>query len=186
MQAALLQLAEDFLSAIVFLVVYLATGHLYLAVGLAVATGIGQFVLLKFTGRAIDLMQGSSLALVIVLGGLSIALDDPRFVMLKPSAAHFAIAAVMLRRDWLARYLPPIVIDNVPARVITAAGYAWAALMAALGLINIVIATLFSVAIWAWWISVGALGAKIIALAIQFVGFRILVRRNLRALAQSP
>ena len=123
---------------------------------------------------------------MVVLGGLSIALDNPRFVMLKPSAAHFAIAAVMLRRDWLARYLPPIVTENVPARIITATGYAWAALMAALGLINIVIATVFSVEFWAWWISVGALGAKIVALAIQFVLFRVLVRRSLRAPAQRP
>jgi intracellular septation protein len=184
MQAALLQLAEDFLTAIVFAVVYLATGNLVAAVGVAIAIGIGQFALLHLRGRGIDVMQYMSIGLVVVLGGISLAFNDPRFVLLKPSAVHFAIAAVMLRRGWLARYMPPIVTQNVSPRVITATGYGWAALMTALGLLNIYIAMSFSIEIWTWWISIGALGTKIAALIVQFIVFRALVRRKLRAVAQ--
>ncbi|HUI95749.1 MAG TPA: hypothetical protein VLX44_08360 [Xanthobacteraceae bacterium] len=36
-------------------------------------------------------------------------------------------------------------------------------------------------AVWAWFISVGAIGAKIVALAAQMLALRILVRRRLRA-----
>jgi intracellular septation protein len=185
MQTALLQLAEDFLTAIVFVVVYLATDNLVAAVGIAIAIGFGQFALLRFRGRSIDVMQYLSFGLVIVLGGISLVFNDPRFVLLKPSAVHFAIAAVMLRRGWLVRYLPPIVTENVPARVLTATGYAWAALMIALGVLNIYVAMSFSIELWAWWISVGALGAKIAALIVQFIVFRALVRRNIRAVAQA-
>jgi intracellular septation protein A len=181
MQTALRQLAEDFLTAIVFVGLYFLTGNLYVAVGLAMAVGIGQFALLRWRGRTIDVMQWLSLGLVIVLGGASLVLDDPRFVMLKPSAVHFAIAAVMLRPGWLSRYLPPIVTAHVPKRMIVASGYAWAGLMIALGLINIVIAMKFSIEIWAWWISVGAMGAKIVALMIQFLLFSILIRRSIRS-----
>ena len=184
MRTALLQLAEDFLTAIVFVAVYLASGNLALAVGIAIAVGIVQFALLHWRGRGVDLMQYLSIGLVVALGGISLLFDDPRFIMLKPSAVHFAIGAVMLRRGWLGRYLPPIVTQNVAPRVIIASGYAWAALMILLGLINVYIAMRLSVAVWAWWISVGAFGAKIAAGVVQFIVFRLLVRRRLRVAAQ--
>jgi intracellular septation protein A len=53
----------------------------------------------------------------------------------------------------------------------------------ALGLLNIYVAMSFSIEIWAWWISVGAFGAKIAALIVQFVVFRALVRRNISVVA---
>jgi intracellular septation protein A len=185
MQTALLQLAEDFLTAIVFVIVYLATDNLVAAVGIAIAIGIGQFALLRFRGRSIDVMQYLSVSLVMILGGISLAFNDPRFVLLKPSAVHFAIAAVMLRRGWLMRYMPPIVTQNISEPVLTATGYCWATLMILLGLLNIYIAMSFSTEIWAWWISVGAVGAKVVALIVQFIVFRMLVRRNVRAIAQT-
>lgn len=179
MQTALLQLVEDFLSAIAFVVAYLLTDSPYLAVGVATVVGVGQFAVFRLRGRTVDGMQWLSFGLVIVLGSASLALNDPRFVMMKPSAVHFAIAAVMLRRGWLSRYMPPIVNQNVPERVITATGYAWAGLMITLGLVNIYVATSFSIETWAWWIFVGAIGAKVIALTLQFVVFRILTPRNM-------
>jgi intracellular septation protein len=179
MQTAVLQLVEDFLTAIVFVVVYVLTDNPYFAVGVAMAVGIGQFALFRIRGRTIDAMQWLSFGLVIVLGSASLALDDPRFVMMKPSAVHFAIAAIMLRRGWLNRYMPPIVSQKLPERVMTASGYAWAGLMIALGVLNIYIATAFSIETWAWWISVGAIGAKVIALALQFVVFGLLTRRDM-------
>jgi hypothetical protein len=44
MRVALLQLGEDFLSSFVFLGIYLAIGNLPVAVGFALAIGIGQLV----------------------------------------------------------------------------------------------------------------------------------------------
>jgi intracellular septation protein A len=57
---------------------------------------------------------------------------------------------------------------------------AWAALMFALGLTNLYVAATFSVAAWAWFISVGAVGAKVVAFLVQFAVFRVYVRRRLR------
>jgi len=48
MRVALLQLGEDFLSSFVFLGIYLAIGNLPLAVGFALAIGIGQLALAKW------------------------------------------------------------------------------------------------------------------------------------------
>ena len=53
-------------------------------------------------------------------------------MLAKPAIAHFAIGAIMLKRGWMLRYMPPIVTETIPEYV-TAAGYAWAALMFVIG-----------------------------------------------------
>jgi intracellular septation protein len=183
MQTALYQLAEDFLSTIVFLIAYFATGNLYLAVILAIVVGVGQFVLLKRRGRTLDVMAWLSLGCAIALGGATLITDDSRFIMAKPSVVHFAVAIVMLRRGWLARYMPDIVKENVPERVLIGWGYGWAVLMVVLGLLNLYVAGYYSIDVWAWFISVGAVGAKVVMFLIQFVVIRLQVRRNLQLTA---
>src|SRR5271154_6261186 len=167
MQTALLQLADDFLSTIVFLAAYLLTKNLLVAVSLSMAVGIIQLAILKQKKRQIDLMHWISLALVLVLGGATFFTQDSRFIMAKPSVIHFAIGIVMLRRGWMVRYLPPIVTDNVPEQVLIADGYAWAALMFGLGLLNLFVAMHYSIETWAWFISFGAIGAKVAAFLLQ-------------------
>jgi len=113
MRQALSQLVSDFLSALFFLFVYLATGNIIAAAAIAIAAAVIQLGYVKFSGRHIEPMQWMSLGLVIVLSGASILTQSPRFVMLKPSIAHFAVAAVMLRRGWMTRYLPEIARQNL-------------------------------------------------------------------------
>src|SRR5262245_65177133 len=98
MQTALYQLAEDFLSTIVFLIVYFVSGELYLAVIVAIAVGIGQFIALNRRGRTLDVMAWLALTMAVVLGGATLITDDSRFIMAKPTVGHFAVALVMLRR----------------------------------------------------------------------------------------
>jgi intracellular septation protein len=183
MKQALRQLGEDFLSAILFFALYALTGNLYIGVGVAIAAGVAQLAWRKLTRRPVDRMQWTSLGLVVVLGSASILIHTPRLMMIKPSIAHFAIAAIMLRRGWMNRYLPPIVLQYVPAATIDAAGYAWAALLAALGTANAVIALDFSVAAWAWFITFGAIGAKLAAFALQYAVFRTIITRKIAAAA---
>ena len=183
MRTALYQLGEDFLSTIIFLIVYFVSGQLYLAIIVAVAVGIGQFLLLKLRGRTPDIMGWLSLVMVIALGGASLMTNDSRFIMAKQSVVHFAVGVVMLRRGWLARYMPEVVKQNVPENVLVGSGYAWAALMFALGLLNLYVANRYSIAVWAWFISVFAVGAKVVAFLIQYAVIRVLIRRSLRLAA---
>ena len=140
MKQALWQLLSDFLSAILFLVVYAVSGSLFVAAAVAVAAGLAQFARLRLTQHPIEPMQWMSLGLVVVLGGATMLTQSPRFMMIKPTIVHFAVATVMLRRGWMLRYLPEIVLRSVPEPTIVAAGYAWAGLLALLGLANLFIA----------------------------------------------
>jgi intracellular septation protein A len=186
MRDALRQLLSDFLSAIVFLVVFGLGGGLYLATGLAVAVSLIQVIVLKLRGKPIDLMQWLILGLVVVLGAASILTQDSRFIMVKPSIIHAAIGAVMLRPGWMLRYLPPIVRDNLSESVIVRVGYAWAALMFTLAAINLVIVAAFDFRVWAWFIGVGAMGAKVAAFLLQYAWMRTTIRRKMRQSAVPP
>lgn len=178
MRTALTQLLSDFVSVIAFVIVYGTTDNLWLATGAAIAVSVAQFVFFKIRGQSADAMQWLILGMVVVLGAAALITEDGRFVMVKPSIVHFALGAVMLRRGWMTRYLPPVVRDNIPEPVLVASGYAWAALMFALGALNIVIALTLPFGVWAWFISVGAVGAKIVAFLAQYAVFRMIFRRT--------
>ena len=48
-------------------------------------------------------MQWMSLGLIVVLGSATMLTQSPRFIMIKPTIVHFAVAAAMLRRGWMLR-----------------------------------------------------------------------------------
>jgi len=183
MKQALAHLVSDLLSAILFFTVYLVSGNIIAAAATAIAVGLAQLVGRKLAGRRIEPMQWMILGLVVVLGAATMLTQSPRFMMVKPSIAHFAVAAIMLRRGWMIRYLPEIATQNLPESVPVAAGYAWAALLAAIGIVNLGFAAYGDMALWVWFISVGAIGAKLAAFALQYIVFRVMVRRRL---AQAP
>lgn len=178
------QLLVDFFSTIVFLVAYFATGDVLIATGVAIAGAVGQFIVARVRGVSLDVMTWASLALVIVLGSATLLTHDQRFVLMKPSIAHFAIGSIMLRRGWMLRYSPDIVKDNIPHLVI-AAGYAWAALMFALGAGVIAVAMTGDLKLWTFYVTVIAIGAKAVAFAIQYAVFRIVITKKLRAAARA-
>jgi intracellular septation protein len=184
MKDAFAKLAADFFSTIVFLALYFITGNILLATGVAIAGAIAQVIYARIKGEPLSFMTYASLGLVIVLGGATLLTNDPRFVLAKPSIAHFAIGAIMLKRGWMLRYLPPIVTETIPEYV-TVAGYAWAALMFALGAGVIAVASTGDIKLWAFYVSVIAIGAKVVAFAVQYVAFRILITNRIRAAARA-
>src|SRR6266403_5525321 len=174
------RLGADFFSTIVFLVIYLATDNVLLATGVAIAGAIAQVIYSRIKGKPLGYMTYASLALVIVLGSATLLTHDPRFVLAKPAIGHFAIGAIMLKRGWMLRYSPPIVSETIPEYV-TIAGYAWAALMFALGAGVIAVASTGDLKLWAFYVSVVLIGAKLTAFAVQYVAFRVLVINRIRA-----
>src|ERR1700744_3219978 len=181
MKDVFVKLGTDFLSTIVFVTIYWVTGNVVLATAVAIAGALGQVIYAHIRGQHLGFMTYASLALVIVLGSATLLTSDPRFVLAKPAIAHFAIGAIMLKRGWMLRYMPPIVAETIPEYV-TIAGYAWAALMFALGLGTIAVALTGDMKLWAIYVSVVAIGAKVAAFAVQYVAFRMLVTNRIRAI----
>ncbi len=180
MKDVFVRLGTDFLSTIIFLFVYLITDNVMLATSVAIAGAVGQVIFARVQGKPLGFMTYASLALVIVLGSATILTKDPRFVLAKPAIAHFAIGAIMLKRGWMLRYMPPRVSEIIPEYV-NIAGYAWAALMFALGAGTIAVAATGDLKLWAFYVSFVAIGAKVAAFAVQYVVFRIVVTSRIRS-----
>jgi len=151
-----------------------------LATSVAIAGAVAQVVYSRIKRQPLGFMTYASLGLVMVLGSATLLTNDPRFVLAKPSIAHFAIGAIILKRGWMLRYVPPIVSETIPEYV-TIAGYAWAALMFALGAGTIAVASTGDLKLWALYVSVVLIGAKLTAFAVQYVAFRVLVTNRIRA-----
>ncbi|MBX3481809.1 MAG: septation protein IspZ [Caulobacter sp.] len=173
-------LLEDLLSTLLFVGLFVLTGNLYLATGVAIAVGVVQAVWTRMQGRSLDAMQVLSLVLVVVMGGATLLTHDPRFVMVKPTLVLGAVGAVMLRRGWMNRYLPPVVIDVAPD-VGVLFGYLWAGLMFATAAASLALALLASPALWAGFMVTVPLVSKVGLFLVQFAVLRLVVRRRLAA-----
>jgi intracellular septation protein A len=185
LQRAFRPVAADFLSTIVFIAVYIATGNIVAGVGAGIATGFLQIAALKWRGRPIDLMQWASLSLVVVLGSATLLTHDPRFIMVKPTIGAIAIATVMLRPNWMARYLPPIVIENISPRTPLIWGYVWSAAIFALGVANLFVAFVYGPRIWAWFTAFVPISVQLSLFLVQYAMVRHAVARRIRSHANA-
>jgi intracellular septation protein A len=178
------RLASDFLSTIVFLAIYLGTGQILVAAAIAVGGALAQVLFARLKKRRLNVMTYASVALVVVLGGTTLLTHDQRFVLAKPSIAHFAIGVIMLKPGWMLRYLPESVSEAIP-RHVTIAGYAWAGLMFLLGAGTVAFAVHGDLKLWAFYVSVVAVGAKLLAFGLQYAVFWLALRARLHALPSS-
>jgi len=166
---ALVPIIRDLLATFVFVSLFWITDDIYLATAFGIALGIGQTLWMRLRRRPIGPLQWLSLVLITVFGGATILFRNPHFIMVKPTLLWLALGVVMLRRDWMAPYLPPIVTENLEDRLIVRAGYAYAALMFALAVLNLVVAFLASQKFWSIYALAGpALAQGVLLLALYF------------------
>jgi intracellular septation protein A len=174
-------IAGDFLSTIIFIAIYEVTNNIVIATSFGIVTGIGQFLWLKSRKQKIELMQWASLILVIVLGSATLLTKDPRFVMLKPSIAGFAVACVMLQRGWQLRYMPPLVKENASEGFLVLWGYLWSAMYFVTSAVNLYVALRLGTKVWAEFNAVVLTFAPLVMFAIQYTTMRIVIGRTVRA-----
>jgi intracellular septation protein A len=123
----------------------------------------------------------------MVLGSASLLTQNPHFAMLKPTVAGIAIGCVMLNPNWMTRYVPQAVRDNVTPRELRAWGYVWSAMVFALAGANLYVAYALGHTAWAWFTSVVPMTAQLTLFAVQFASIRTSVARNVRGrAAQAP
>lgn len=173
-------LGADFASTIFFVVLYALTRNAMLSTACAMGLGIAQIVWLKARGRPVDAMQWSLLGLVLAFGTASLITHDSRFIMFKPTLVMLAVAAVMLKRGWMNRYLPPVVTENAPETGVIF-GYVWAGMMALSAVLNAVVALTCDARTWGTFVAVYPLASKLALVAIQYPIMRAMVTRRIKA-----
>lgn len=191
---ALVPIVRDLLGTFVFVAMFFAT-DIYIATACGISLVVAQTVWSLLRRKSIGALHWLSLILISSFGALTILFHSPYFIMFKPSLLWFALGVVLLRRDWMAPYLPPIVTDNLEDRLIVRAGYAYSALMFALAVANgavvgLVRLDLVSDHFWAVYALFAPTLAQAILLVALYLRFRkrILVRirqRNAQCAAEA-
>ena len=170
----------DMASTFFFLVIFLLTHNVTLAVALGMALGVGQIGWQFARKQPIDTMQWMSLFLVLGAGAATLLTNDPRFVMIKPSVIYAIVGIVMLKPGWMNRYLPPVAIELVPD-IAVIFGYLWAGLMFFSAALNLVVALNFSVVAWSAFMSIYAIASKAVLFLIGYATMRTIAIRRRRA-----
>lgn len=169
----------DLASTLLFLAVYLLTDNLFLAVGLGMALGVAQIGWQLSQRKAVGALQWLSVVLVLASGTATFFTRDPHFVMLKPSVIYVVVGAVMLKRGWMNRYLPP---RAEPVKdVATLFGYAWAGLMFFSAALNIALAFSLDAKSWAAAMSLWGIASKIGLFLVQYAAMTAVGKRRAKA-----
>lgn len=133
-----------------------------LATVVVILATLAQVTWLKARGRKVDLMLWVSLALVVVLGGLTVWFHSETFIKWKPSALYWAmglalwLSQVMFGKNLLRALLGEQL--KLPPKVWHRLNFAWIAFFAAMGVLNLWVAYNFSTAAWVNFKLFGALG----------------------------
>lgn len=176
------RLAFDVLAGWVFLAIFLTTGDIYLAIGAGIVIGVGQAIWMIARRQPVDPMQWMAIALVIGLGGASILTHNPTFVVWKPSIFEACLAAMMLRPNWVARYMPARSRGMVPPALTLAWGYLWAAAWFALAASNLGVAQVWGLKAWAIYTNFSPFALLALLFGLAFLVFPPIARRRTREL----
>jgi intracellular septation protein len=172
-------LVSDFLPTIAFAVLIALHIDVRTATGAALLVGVFQVAVQRLRHQKIELLQWASLGLVVVFGTLGILTNDPRFLMAKPTIIYLAIGAVMLKRGWMLRYLPPIAHGRGEPMMIRF-GYVWSGLMFATALANLAVAVT-APKLWPVFVAVVPMASKIALFGVQYLTIRFFTKRQIIA-----
>lgn len=137
-----------------------------LATVVVVLATLAQVALLAVRGKKIDLMLWVSLALVVVMGGLTVWLHNETFIKWKPTLLYwvmggaFALAPLLFGKNLLKLLLGAQI--ELPAPVWQRLNLAWIAFFAAMGALNLWVAYNFATDTWVNFKLFGGLGLMLV------------------------
>jgi intracellular septation protein len=160
----------DFLPLLVFFGGYLLV-DLYFATGAAMAATAVQIGWSWMRHRKVDRLLWINFGAIMVFGGLTLLLQDKRFIMLKPTIVYWLMAGAMVvsyagfRKNPI-RLMMEAHFD-APERVWTGWFGGWVLFFVCLGVLNLVVAYSFSEDLWVKFKVFGALALTLVLIAVQ-------------------
>ena len=91
-----MKILSDLLAVILFFLTYTVTKDMIAATAVALVVGVLQAAFTYWKFKKLDTMQWVGLVLIVVFGGATILLKDPRFIMWKPTVLFWIGALVLL------------------------------------------------------------------------------------------
>lgn len=161
----------DLFPVILFVSTYMLSGSIYVATAVIIPATLAQVIYARVRHGKVDRMLWVSLVLIVVMGGLTLALQDKRFIMWKPTLLYWLFAAVLV--------LSPVVSKTnvirsilgkeleAPERVWARLNLSWALFFLAMGGLNLYVAYRFSEALWVQFKLWGGMGLMLLFVLAQ-------------------
>ncbi|MEX2239534.1 MAG: septation protein A [Burkholderiales bacterium] len=163
----------DLFPVILFVAAYMWTDSIYIATAVIIPASVAQVAYVWFRHRRIERMLLVSMVLVLILGGLTLFLQDERFIKWKPTVLYWLFAAVLALAPYVARKnIVRLMMEkgfSAPDRVWNALNATWVIFFVVMGLLNLYIAQNFSLAFWVQFKLWGLTGLMLAFIAAQVV-----------------
>jgi len=168
-----MQLLFDFFPVIAFFVTYKITGNMFLATGVIIVAVIAQTGWQWFRHRKISQMALISGVLVLIFGGLTLAIHDKAFIQWKVTVVNWLLAIGFLASRFFGDKLliERMMGENVQLErpVWETLNWAWILFFAALGAINLYVVYNFSEEAWVNFKLFGMLGLTLVFAVAQAI-----------------
>ena len=165
-----MKIIADLFPVILFFIAY-QLFDIYIATQVAIAAAAVQVVYNRLRYGKVETMHWVTLGLLVVFGGLTLALRDPTFIKWKPTvvnwlfAAAFLLSQLFMKRSLLRRMMDHAV--NMPDAAWLRLNTAWVTFFTAMGVLNLYIAYNFSEAVWVNFKLFGFLGLTLVFMLAQ-------------------
>ena len=166
-----MKLLVDFLPIVIFFVVYKMTNDLILATAILIPATMLQMGYTWLTSKKIEKMQLVTLIMVVVLGGLTVALQDGQFIKWKPTIVNWLFGLAFLGSQFIGK--KPVVQRlmekgiQLPSRIWRQLNFAWFVFFAVMGSLNLYVAFSYSEATWVDFKLFGMLGLTFVFILAQ-------------------
>ncbi len=166
----------DFLPVIVFFVVYKAVGGveaIYPATIAAIVTAVATLGIQWLRQRRIERRALVMLLVLLVLGGLTLTLRDPRFIKLKPTLVAWLTALIFFgsqffgERTLIERVLGASL--QAPRAAWRRLNLAWVGFFGILGTLNLYVAYAFTTDTWVDFKLFGIMGLTLLFSVLQAI-----------------
>jgi intracellular septation protein len=161
----------DFFPIVIFFAVYKYTNDIILATAILIPATALQILYTWIKTKTVEKMHIVTLVLVLVLGGLTIALNDKTFIQWKPTLVNWLFALAFLVSQFIGKrtIIEMMMSGNIelPKPVWKNLNLSWVAFFIIAGAVNLYVAYNFSEDTWVNFKLFGLLGMTFVFVIIQ-------------------
>ncbi len=165
-----MKLLFDFFPILLFFIIYKFFG-IYAATGTGIIASFIQVGIFRIKYNRFDTMQLISLAIITILGGATLYLQNPWFIKWKPTGIYWLASLVFLTSSFFkgAPLIKRMMGSNINLndRIWLRLNSAWGIFFFLMGALNLYVAYFFSTDIWVNFKLFGGLGLTLIFVFIQ-------------------
>lgn len=165
-----MKILSDLIAVILFFATYTLTKNIVWATAVAVVVGILQAVFTWFRHKKLDTMQWVGLVLIVVFGGATVLLRDPRFIMWKPTLLFWAGALALSGSHLLGKNGLKAVMGKelvLEEQVWGKLTWMWVFFLVFMGVANIAVAYIFTEEQWVNYKLFGSTGLMVAFVVAQ-------------------